>query len=114
MAKNPYAPMAQNFSKIPASGAGKKSTESSGSSVKVLAEKPLRGVRLGKIQHSVTYELTENGFEKVARKGNAEYAPCDRFSSQNPDHQTGVTQNVGKPARGDALRGAIEHLRGKR
>ena len=81
---------------------------------KVLAEKPLRGVRAGTIQHSTTYELSADGvFEKVARKGNAYYQAPDRFSPNNPDYQAGVTQNVGKPVQSDGLRGAISLIRGK-
>jgi hypothetical protein len=81
---------------------------------KVLAEKPLRGVRAGTIQHSTTYELTEDGrFERVARKGNVNYQAPDRFVPGNPDYQSGVTQNVGNPVQSDGLRGAISLIRGK-
>jgi hypothetical protein len=83
-------------------------------SAKVLAERPVRGPRAGTIQHSVGYELGEDGMvSKVARKGNANYMPSDRFPSENPDYQSGITQNVGTPAHGDALRNAISHIRGK-
>jgi len=81
---------------------------------KVLAEKPLRGVRAGTIQHSTTYEFGKDGmFEKVARKGNANYQAPDRFVPNNPDYQSGVTQNVGNPVQSDGLRGAISLIRGK-
>ena len=81
---------------------------------KVLAEKPLRGVRAGNIQHSVGYELGKDGmFERVARKGNANYQAPDRFVPGNPDFESGVTQNVGNPAQSDGLRGAISLIRGK-
>ena len=82
---------------------------------KVLAEKPLRGVRVGNIQHSTTYELGADGsVGKVARKGNAYYQAADRFVPSNPDFESGVTQNVGNPVQSDGLRGAISLIRGKR
>lgn len=81
---------------------------------KVLADRPLRGVRSGTIQHSVGYELSKDGmFERVARKGNANYQAPDRFVPGNPDFEAGVTQNVGNPAQSDDLRGAISLIRGK-
>jgi hypothetical protein len=81
---------------------------------KVLAERPLRGVKAGTIQHSTTYELSKDGmFEQVARKGNANYRAPDRFVPGNPDFESGVTQNVGSPAQSDGLRGAISLIRGK-
>lgn len=82
---------------------------------KVLAGKPLRGVRQGNIQHSVGYEFDEKKgmFEKVARKGNANYQGADRFVPSNPDFESGVTQNVGNPVQSDDLRGAISLIRGK-
>lgn len=81
---------------------------------KVLAAKPLRGVRQGNIQHNTTYELSKDGmFEKVARKGNANYQGADRFVPSNPDFESGVTQNVGNPVQSDDLRGAISLIRGK-
>jgi hypothetical protein len=82
---------------------------------KVLAEKPLRGVRAGTVQHSTSYEFDENTgmFSRVARKGNANYQAPDRFVPGNPDYQSGVTQNVGNPVQSDGLRGAISLIRGK-
>ena len=81
---------------------------------KVLAERPLRGVNTSKIQHSTTYDLSKDGmFERVARKGNANYQGADRFVPSNPDFQSGVTQNVGNPVQSDGLRGAISLVRGK-
>lgn len=81
---------------------------------KVLAERPLRGVNSKTIQHSTTYEFGKDGmFEKVARKGNANYQGPDRFVPGNPDFEAGVTQNVGSPAQSDGLRGAISLIRGK-
>ena len=83
-------------------------------SAKVLAERSVRGPRVGTIQHSVGYEMGADGmFSRVARKGNADYMNSDRFPSENPDYQSGVTQNVGTPAQGDGLRNAISHIRGK-
>lgn len=83
-------------------------------SAKVLAERPVRGSRVGTIHHSFGYEMGENGMiSRVARKGNAVYEPEDRTPSENPDYQSGVTQNVGTPAQGDGLRNAISHIRGK-
>lgn len=84
-------------------------------SAKVLAEKPMRGVRAGTIQHSVGYEFdaATGTFAKEARKGNANYQGPDRFVPSNPDFQSGVTQNVGNPAQSDGLRGAISLIRGK-
>lgn len=81
---------------------------------KVLAERPLRGVKAGTTQKSTTYELSEDGrVEKVARKGNAYYQVPDRFAPGNPDYQSGVTQNIGSPAHSDGLRDAISLIRGK-
>ena len=81
---------------------------------KVLAEKPLRGVRAGTVQHSVGYDISADGrVERVARKGNANYRENDRFVPSNPDYQSGVTQNVGSPVQSDGLRGAISLIRGK-
>ena len=81
---------------------------------KVLAGKPLRGVRTNNIQHSTSWELSKDGmFEKVARKGNANYQAADRFTPSNPDFESGVTQNVGNPVQSDGLRGAISLIRGK-
>ena len=83
-------------------------------SAKVLAERPVRGSRVGTIHHSTSYEFGEDGrVSQVARKGNANYEQSDRFPSENPDYQSGITQNVGTPAHGDALRNAISHIRGK-
>jgi len=83
-------------------------------SAKILAARPVRGSRAGTIHHSFNYELSENGaFERVARKGNAVYESENRTPSENPDYQSGVTQNVGTPAQGDGLRNAISHIRGK-
>lgn len=86
-----------------------------GNSGKVLADRPLRGVNTRKIQHSVGYEFDEKTgmFEREARKGNANYQAPDRFAPNNPDYQSGVTQNVGKPVQSDGLRGAISLIRGK-
>lgn len=85
------------------------------SSGKILAQKPLRGVRSGNIQHSVKWDFDEKTgmLEKVARKGNANYQDADRFVPSNPDYQSGVTQNVGTPVQSDDLRGAISLIRGK-
>jgi len=81
---------------------------------KVLADKTPRGVRAGTVQHSTNYEFGPDGrFEKVARKGNANYQAADRFVPGNPDYQSGVTQNVGSPVQSDGLRGAISLIRGK-
>lgn len=81
---------------------------------KVIAERPLRGVNTRAIQHNTTYELSADGmFERVARKGNANYQAPDRFVPGNPDYQSGVTQNVGSPVQSDGLRGAISLIRGK-
>lgn len=81
---------------------------------KVLAGKPLRGVRTNNIQHSTSWELSEDGMvERLARKGNAYYQAADRFTPSNPDFESGVTQNVGKPQQSDDLRGAISLIRGK-
>jgi len=81
---------------------------------KVLAERPLRGLNNSRVQHSVGYELSKDGmFEKVARKGNANYQAPDRFVPGNPDFESGVTQNVGSPVQSDGLRGAISLIRGK-
>lgn len=83
-------------------------------SAKVLAEKPVRGSRAGTVHHSFGYEMNEDGmFSRVARKGNADYEKEDRVPAENPDYQSGITQNVGTPAHGDALRNAISHIRGK-
>jgi hypothetical protein len=83
-------------------------------SAKVLAERPVRGSRAGTIHHSFGYEVGEDGMiSRVARKGNAAYETDDRVPSENPDYQSGITQNVGTPAHGDALRNAISHIRGK-
>lgn len=81
---------------------------------KVLADRPLRGVKSGTIQHSMAYEMSKDGmFEQVARKGNANYRGPDRFVPGNPDFESGVTQNVGNPVQSDGLRGAISLIRGK-
>ena len=81
---------------------------------KVLAEKPVRGVKSGTVQHSTEYKFGENGmFEKVARKGNDVYQAADRFVPGNPDYQSGATQNVGTPAQSGGLRDAISLIRGK-
>jgi hypothetical protein len=81
---------------------------------KVLAGMPQRGVKVGTIQHSTNYQLEPDGrFEKVARKGNANYQAADRFTPSNPDYQSGATQNVGTPAQSGGLRDAISLIRGK-
>ena len=83
-------------------------------SAKVLAARPVRGSRAGTIHHSFGYEMGEDGMiSRVARKGNAAYESEDRVPSENPNYQSGITQNVGTPAHGDALRNAISHIRGK-
>ena len=83
-------------------------------SAKVLAARPVRGSRAGTIHHSFGYEMGADGMiSRVARKGNAVYESEDRTPSENPDYQSGITQNVGTPAHGDALRNAISHIRGK-
>ena len=83
-------------------------------SAKILAARPVRGSRAGTIHHSFGYEMSEDGvFKRVAQKGNAVYEAEDRTPSENPNYQSGVTQNVGTPAQGDDLRNAISHIRGK-
>jgi len=83
-------------------------------SAKILAARPVRGSRAGTIHHSFGYEMSEDGMiSRVARKGNASYESEDRVPSENPNYQSGVTQNVGTPAQGDGLRNAISHIRGK-
>lgn len=83
-------------------------------SSKILAAKPLRGLKAGTIQQSVGYDITANGMvERSARKGNSNYREADRFAPSNPDYQSGVTQNVGNPVQSDGLRGAISLIRGK-
>ena len=82
-------------------------------STKVLADRPVRGMRAGTVQHSTKYEFGKDGlFEKVARKGNADYRPADRFVPSSPDFESGVAQNVGKPTQSDGLRNAISYVKG--
>jgi hypothetical protein len=83
-------------------------------STKILAEKPVRGMRVGTVQHSTKYEFGKDGLvQRVARKGNTDYQKSDRFGANSPDFESGVTQNVGKPAQSDGLREAISLIRGK-
>lgn len=83
-------------------------------SAKILAEKPVRGSRVGTIHHSAGYEFGEDGMVKMqARKGNANYETSGVFEGENPDFEAGHTQNVGTPVQSDGLRNAISHIRGK-